>query len=403
MMTHNGEYDFDVDIYAVDPKRMYEKDNVTGYYVLPEITVTAAAPPKTHQMTRAERDCLLNNRYPFDTNRTLTPYELIHKNVIDFWRLSHSNIFPRSYNCDGLGRNLPMPCKFGMSLLAKDPGRDFMDRLAAANLDDPTTAKEFMHEVSRMIDKNKRTTAECNCETELTKESSSSGKTHETEGTTPSQTLLNGDLEDYFTEGQETIESLRLLQKTYRTILDLLCLYDRKQQIYGTFTYNTDYVSPDGTRRLTFKDPEMRLAFQRDARRYLNWLNVPKFSTAEEFSDWKKERGLSDRYIRLSSNGKKIIVGASKGLYEPAGDLSIVMNLDGSDAVWVDRWDYSLPQFEQYNGSQAIHTGDIIPQFDDIPTYPDWWSGYGDTDSQPSVGMVLPSKVDDDTIRWLGK
>ena len=236
----------------------------------------------------------------------------VKENAPKVWRRIHNNIYPFSYDRDGEGGYHSKLGKAWGALWRKDGGREFVDRLAAADLSDPDTFQKFNDEFYELNSK----------------------------GWLPGW------------EEKVNKYGLKYLQDCSRVRLDEMRLHDGERQIYNSWKPNYDYTLSDGTPRYTFADPQKRYEFNKDAATYMRWrggLNrLRTFSSPKDMQehlyDWKGfSVGLHD--VVPSRNGQKVLYKVQGGMYEPNGNYTMGHDYDGKNAWWADYWDYSMPNW----------------------------------------------------------
>ena len=290
---------------------------------------------------------------------------LVRTAAQDAWRRAHDNMFIFDYNFDGEGNSMPMPMKFLKGLWRKDKGREFYDKLAAADLLDEETANKYLDEY-----------------TALGKKGFLMGSTN-----IPVNT-----------------DALRIAQSGIRSRLDLMRLFDGRPQLYNTFKINPDYTAPDGTPRYTFANDFDRRQFNEDAANYIRWRDGNKemtFSSPEDAkaNAVKRYRNRDTKWadVTPTSNGKSLIYSVSGGAGSPFGDFSLVKDYNGQNKRWVDKWDYSMPDwFNKFLRVKPVATGDRIPEPYNLYSYI-----FPGTDELSPTFIQHRGAHDNDDHRWL--
>lgn len=139
---------------------------------------------------------------------------------------------------------------------------------------------------------------------------------------------------------------VRYMQKSMRSRKDLLDLYAGKPQTYNTFMINPDYQSPTakeaGVPTYTYRDPEMRRAWQKETANYMANDSV--------------------------TPGNHIVVGDT---FNELNNHTIHKNPDGSGHVG-DVWDFKqtvggVTVFPDLPNSNKVIVGDTIPAGMGVP------------------------------------
>ena len=293
------------------------------------------------------------------------------ENVPKLWRRVHSNIYPFDYNRDGEGNEHSLPGKAWGALWRKDGGRDFVDRLAAADLSAPDTFQKFNDEFYELGSKN----------------------------------WLPGWKDKVNKYG------LKYLQDCFRVRLDEMRMFDGEKQLYNSWKPNYDYTTSDGTPRYTFADPQKRYDFNKDAATYMRWRGgqntLQTFSSPEEMQDLTKfysRDKFGSQYhttdVVPSRNGKKVLYKVQEGMYEPNGDYVMGHDYDGKNAWWADYWDYSMP-----NWVNRLMNVTPVPVGDRINTdiYDKTLASIKFKPTEPVTYTHVMPEVDADSHRWFGR